>query len=114
MAGAGVAEELIESGGVDLLVTGDMGIGNTTPAACLIAAFTGRPAEEVTGRGTGIDDATFELKVGVVRDALALHEPDAGGCSRSSSGGWRVRARGSVRCHPRGGRSTVSPLSWMV
>ena len=78
MAGAGVAEELIESGGVDLLVTGDMGIGNTTPAACLIAAFTGRPAEEVTGRGTGIDDATFELKVGVVRDALKLHEPDAG------------------------------------
>lgn len=77
MAGAGVAEELIESGGVDLIVTGDMGIGNTTPAACLIAAFTGRTPEQVTGRGTGIGDETFELKVSVVREALALHEPDA-------------------------------------
>lgn len=77
MAGAGVAEELIESGGVDLLVTGDMGIGNTTPAACLIAAFTGRAPENVTGRGTGIDDETFELKVSVVREALALHEPSS-------------------------------------
>lgn len=76
MAGSGVAEELIESGGVDLLVTGDMGIGNTTPAACLVGAFTGSSPEEVTGRGTGIDDKTFELKVGVVREALALHEPD--------------------------------------
>ncbi|HET7480009.1 MAG TPA: nicotinate-nucleotide--dimethylbenzimidazole phosphoribosyltransferase [Rubrobacteraceae bacterium] len=77
MAGAGVAEELIESGGVDLLVTGDMGIGNTTPAACLIAAFTGQPAGSVTGRGTGIDDETLALKVAVVREALELHEPDA-------------------------------------
>jgi nicotinate-nucleotide--dimethylbenzimidazole phosphoribosyltransferase len=78
LAGAGVAEELIESGGVDLLVTGDMGIGNTTPAACLVAAFTGRPASDVTGRGTGIDGATLELKTGVVEKALELHSPDTG------------------------------------
>jgi nicotinate-nucleotide--dimethylbenzimidazole phosphoribosyltransferase len=78
LAGAGVAEELVESGGVDLLVTGDMGIGNTTPAACLVAAFTGRSAREVTGRGTGIDDATFERKTGVVERALELHSPDSG------------------------------------
>ena len=77
LAGATAAEDLID-GGVDLLVTGDMGIGNTTPAACLIAAFTGRPASEVTGRGTGIDDATLTLKTKVVEDALALHRPDAG------------------------------------
>ena len=76
MAGAGVAGELIESGGVDLLVTGDMGIGNTTPAAGLISAFTGRPPEETTGRGTGIDDETFELKIRVVEEALNLHDPD--------------------------------------
>jgi nicotinate-nucleotide--dimethylbenzimidazole phosphoribosyltransferase len=76
MAGAGVAEELVESGGVDLLVTGDMGIGNTTPAACLISAFTGRPPEETTGRGTGIDDETLELKTRVVQEALELHAPD--------------------------------------
>jgi nicotinate-nucleotide--dimethylbenzimidazole phosphoribosyltransferase len=75
MSGAGIAEELIESG-VDLLVTGDMGIGNTTPAAALISTFTCRPPGEVTGRGTGIDDATFEIKVRVVEEALRLHEPD--------------------------------------
>ena len=76
MAGAGVAEELVESGGVDLLVTGDMGIGNTTPAACLISAFTGNVPEETTGRGTGIDDQTLKLKVNVVEEALGLHGPD--------------------------------------
>ncbi|MDQ3911707.1 MAG: nicotinate-nucleotide--dimethylbenzimidazole phosphoribosyltransferase [Actinomycetota bacterium] len=75
MSGAGLAEELIESG-VDLLVAGDIGIGNTTPAAALISAFTGHSPEEVTGRGTGIDDETFELKVGVVEEALSLHDPD--------------------------------------
>jgi nicotinate-nucleotide--dimethylbenzimidazole phosphoribosyltransferase len=76
MAGAGVAEELIESGGVDLLVTGDMGIANTTPAACLISAFTGRTPEETTGRGTGIDDETLKLKVSVIQEALELHAPE--------------------------------------
>ena len=78
LAGAGIVEELVESGAVDLLVTGDMGIGNTTPAACLVSAFTGRPAREVTGRGTGIDDATLELKIGVVEKVLDLHRPDHG------------------------------------
>ncbi len=76
MAGAGVAEELVESGGVDLLVTGDMGIGNTTPAACLVSAFTGRPAAETTGRGTGIDDDTLKRKTAVVEEALGLHALD--------------------------------------
>jgi nicotinate-nucleotide--dimethylbenzimidazole phosphoribosyltransferase len=75
LAGAGVAQELVEAG-ADLLVTGDMGIGNTTPAACLVAAFTGRPAAAVTGRGTGIDDATLAVKVKVVEQALARHAPE--------------------------------------
>jgi nicotinate-nucleotide--dimethylbenzimidazole phosphoribosyltransferase len=75
MSGAGIAEEIIESG-VDLLVTGDMGIANTTPAAALISAFADRPPEEVTGRGTGIDDETLKLKIEVVEEALRLHEPD--------------------------------------
>lgn len=75
LAGAAAAAELLD-GGADLLVTGDMGIGNTTPAACLVAAFTGRPARAVTGRGTGIDDSTWELKVKVVERALARHAPD--------------------------------------
>lgn len=55
------------------LVTGEMGIGNTTPSACLIAAFTGRPAADVTGRGTGVDDAGLARKVAVVERALARH-----------------------------------------
>lgn len=75
LAGAEAAEALM-NGGADLLVTGDMGIANTTPAACLIAAFTGQSAPVVTGRGTGIDDATLAVKSKVVAHALALHRPD--------------------------------------
>ncbi|MGH9297256.1 MAG: nicotinate-nucleotide--dimethylbenzimidazole phosphoribosyltransferase, partial [Acidimicrobiales bacterium] len=54
----------------DLLVTGDMGIGNTTPSAALIAALTGRSVREVTGRGTGISDEAFEKKVAAIERAL--------------------------------------------
>ncbi|MGH2741285.1 MAG: nicotinate-nucleotide--dimethylbenzimidazole phosphoribosyltransferase, partial [Thermoleophilaceae bacterium] len=56
LAGLDLAEQLTGAG-ADLLVAGDMGVGNTTPAACLIGAFTGRPAEEVTGPGAGGDAA---------------------------------------------------------
>jgi nicotinate-nucleotide--dimethylbenzimidazole phosphoribosyltransferase len=59
------------AGGARMVVTGDMGIGNTTSAAALIAACSGRSAEEVTGRGTGIDDATLERKKAVFGRALA-------------------------------------------
>ncbi len=76
LAGAGLAEELVGSG-VDLLATGDMGIANTTPSACVIAAVTGAAARDVTGRGTGIDDEMLALKRQVVAEALALHQPDA-------------------------------------
>jgi nicotinate-nucleotide--dimethylbenzimidazole phosphoribosyltransferase len=75
MSGAGVAEELIGSG-VDLLVTGDMGIGNTAPASAVISAFTGRPPAETTGRGTGIDDETMKTKITVIEEGLELHRPD--------------------------------------
>jgi len=67
--GAEVAAGLVE-GGARCLLTGDMGIGNTTPSAALIAALTGRPAGEVTGRGTGIDDERLALKRSIV-DAAA-------------------------------------------
>ena len=70
--GAGVAADLVAAG-ARCLVTGEMGIGNTTPAAALIAALTGLPPSEVTGRGTGIDDATLARKVAVIDHALALH-----------------------------------------
>jgi len=58
------------------LITGDMGIANTTPAAALICAFTGADPAVATGRGTGIDDATLARKTEVVRRALARHTPD--------------------------------------
>src|SRR5437763_2359786 len=69
--GASVAAQLVDERGARALITGDMGIGNTTPSAALIAAFTGRPPAEVTGRGTGIDDAMLAGKVAVVERALA-------------------------------------------
>ncbi len=67
-AGFEVAQELVESG-ADLLVTGDMGIGNTTPSAAIISAFTGLVPREVTGRGTGIDDEFWHRKVSVIQEA---------------------------------------------
>ena len=69
LAGIDVAEELVGRG-YDCLLTGDMGIANTTPSAALIAAFTGADPVLATGRGTGIDDPTLALKVEVVANAL--------------------------------------------
>ena len=68
--GVAIAMELVAAGH-DLLVTGDMGIGNTTPTAALIAALTGHPAASVTGRGTGIDDEMLHRKFDVVAAAAA-------------------------------------------
>jgi nicotinate-nucleotide--dimethylbenzimidazole phosphoribosyltransferase len=69
-AGASVAIELVAEGN-RLLVTGDMGIGNTTPSAALIAALTGKGGSAVTGRGTGIDDEMLTLKTRIVEEAAA-------------------------------------------
>ena len=63
--------------GADLLVGGDMGIGNTTAAAALLCAFGGDDPEAVVGRGTGVDDGGLARKAQVIRDALALHRPDS-------------------------------------
>jgi nicotinate-nucleotide--dimethylbenzimidazole phosphoribosyltransferase len=73
--GIAVAAELADEG-VDVVALGDMGIGNTTSASALTAALVGLPAEAVTGRGTGIDDATWSRKVEVVRRALEVNPPD--------------------------------------
>jgi nicotinate-nucleotide--dimethylbenzimidazole phosphoribosyltransferase len=69
-SGATVAREEITAG-ADLLISGDMGIGNTTPAAAMIGAALGLRAQEVVGRGTGIDDAALAHKIAVVDAALA-------------------------------------------
>ncbi|MDL9948473.1 nicotinate-nucleotide--dimethylbenzimidazole phosphoribosyltransferase [Gordonia sp. ABSL11-1] len=68
-AGTAVAQEEIDAG-AQLLLSGDLGIGNTTPAAALVASGLGLPATEVVGRGTGIDDAMLRHKVSVVQTAL--------------------------------------------
>lgn len=68
-AGRAIADEEVD-GGADLLVAGDMGIGNTTPAAVLIAALTGAEPVAVVGRGTGVDDAGWMRKAAAIRDAL--------------------------------------------
>ncbi|MEU5695715.1 nicotinate-nucleotide--dimethylbenzimidazole phosphoribosyltransferase [Actinosynnema sp. NPDC020468] len=65
-------------GGADLLIAGDMGIGNTTPAAVLIAALTGSEPVAVVGRGTGIDDRGWMRKTAAIRDALRRARPVLG------------------------------------
>lgn len=79
LAGARVAAELVDDG-ADLLVTGEVGIGNTTASAALIAAYTGADPADVTGKGANLDHGRTAHKVGVVRTALARHAggPDHG------------------------------------
>ena len=81
------AERAIETGieivddqinkGLDIVGTGDMGIGNTTASSAICAVLTGRTAAEVTGRGTGINDAQMQHKVEVINRALAVNKPEA-------------------------------------
>ena len=74
LVGVEMAEQATATG-VDALAAGDMGIGNTTPAAALASVFTGKPVAAVTGRGTGIDDPVWRHKMAVINRALALHRP---------------------------------------
>ena len=62
--------------GYQLFGTGDMGIGNTTPSSAIGAVFTGAAVAEVTGRGTGIDEATRRHKITVIERALAVNRPN--------------------------------------
>ncbi len=75
LAGAQVVEDEIARG-LDILATGDMGIGNTTPSAAIAAAFTRLPAEKIAGRGTGVDDAGLQRKVAAIQSALDTNNPD--------------------------------------
>ncbi|MEV7001347.1 nicotinate-nucleotide--dimethylbenzimidazole phosphoribosyltransferase [Streptomyces sp. NPDC093982] len=73
--GIETARDLVAAGNKALL-TGEMGIANTTASAALISVFTGADPAEVTGRGTGINDETLARKTEVVRRALEVHQPD--------------------------------------
>ncbi len=75
LAGADLAARAARDG-ADLIGAGDMGIGNTTSAAAITSALTGRPAHETTGRGTGRSDDQLQGKIAVVERALAVNSPD--------------------------------------
>ena len=80
------AEESIQSGievalaeiskGADILGTGDMGIGNTTPSAAIACALMNVAAEKIAGRGTGVDDDGLKRKISVIEKALAVNKPN--------------------------------------
>jgi nicotinate-nucleotide--dimethylbenzimidazole phosphoribosyltransferase len=74
-AGIAVLEDEVGRG-LGIVATGDMGIGNTTPSSAIVAAITGRPVAEVTGRGTGINDEQLAHKVAVIEKALRVNRPD--------------------------------------
>ena len=73
--GMDVLDEAAEAG-LDLVATGDMGIGNTTPSAAIAALLTGLPVAQVTGRGTGVNDAGLARKIQVIEQAIATNKPD--------------------------------------
>jgi len=62
--------------GLDIVGTGDMGIGNTTASSAIFAAMTGKSIEEVTGRGTGLTDEQLALKIDVIKRALEINKPE--------------------------------------
>ncbi len=74
--GFNIASELFSTG-VQMLGTGDMGIGNTTPSAALGAVLTGQPVNRMVGRGTGIDDLAMDNKCEVVKRAIEINRPNA-------------------------------------
>ncbi|CAM3855463.1 nicotinate-nucleotide--dimethylbenzimidazole phosphoribosyltransferase [Tsukamurella ocularis] len=76
-AGRRIADEEVDSG-ADLLIAGDMGIGNTTPAAVLIGALTETEPVLVVGRGTGIDDNAWMRKAAAIRDGMYRARPHTG------------------------------------
>ncbi|MDS1030613.1 nicotinate-nucleotide--dimethylbenzimidazole phosphoribosyltransferase [Bacillota bacterium LX-D] len=75
LTGIKIVGQLVDQG-VQLVATGDMGIGNTTPSTAILAALFGLPPREVTGRGTGITDEALENKARVIQQALEINKPD--------------------------------------
>ncbi len=73
-SGIDVANDL--SGRIDIFGTGDMGIGNTTPSTAIAAIITGKPLQELTGRGTGLDDDQLKHKLKVLGKILERNKPN--------------------------------------
>jgi len=75
-AGIEIVDDLVARNDVDILGTGDMGIGNTSPSTAIIAVLSGISVAELTGRGTGLDDSGLAHKIDVLTRALAARNPD--------------------------------------
>ncbi len=100
-AGRAIADRLVDSGS-DLLIAGEMGIGNTTPATVLIGALTRREPVEIVGRGTGVDDHGWMRKTAAIRDGMrrarkVVHDPLAllaavGGADLTATAGFLAQA----------------------
>ncbi|TCK61044.1 nicotinate-nucleotide--dimethylbenzimidazole phosphoribosyltransferase [Seleniivibrio woodruffii] len=76
MAGFEIADEMIKRYDLNLIATGDMGIGNTTPSSAIGAVFTGETAEVMTGFGSGIDNDALKRKIDVIKRGIELNKPD--------------------------------------
>lgn len=76
MAGFEIADEMIKKEKLNLVATGDMGIGNTTPSSAIGAIYTGLSVEAMTGYGSGIDQEAFNRKVSVIKKGLEVNKPD--------------------------------------
>ncbi|MBI5676310.1 MAG: nicotinate-nucleotide--dimethylbenzimidazole phosphoribosyltransferase [Nitrospirae bacterium] len=73
--GVELADEYVKKG-YKIFATGEMGIANTTPSSAITAVMTGKTVEEITGKGTGINDEAWKHKVQVIKDAISFNMPD--------------------------------------
>lgn len=98
MLGFQIASDQITKNNLQVVATGDMGIGNTTPSSAIGAVITGEHVEVMTGRGTGLDDAGLKLKTEVIQKAISKHNPDkANGLDiLSKVGGFEIGAIAGV------------------
>lgn len=76
LAGFTIADEMIKKEKLNLIATGDMGIGNTTPSSAIGVVYTGLSVEAMTGYGAGINQEAFDRKVSVIKKGLELNKPD--------------------------------------
>lgn len=76
LSGVEAVEKVIREKGAQLIATGDMGIGNTTPSSAILSVMTGLKVSEVTGMGTGIDESMLFSKIAVIEKAIKINSPN--------------------------------------
>ncbi len=76
MAGIEVFEDELSKKGIDIIGLGEMGIANTTSSSAIVACLTKSKVEDVTGRGTGIDESQLKNKIRVIKQAIEVNRPD--------------------------------------